>query len=64
MKAELGCPVLTDVTAPSTAPPWRGLRHPSSPRPFLLPPDDLLLAAGETGAAVNVKKGRSSRPGT
>jgi 2-dehydro-3-deoxyphosphooctonate aldolase (KDO 8-P synthase) len=38
-----------------------GLRHPADPR-LPVRQTDLLLAAGETGAAINVKKGQFLAP--
>ena len=58
----VGCPVLTDVHAPDhctrAAQACDVLQIPA----FLCRQTDLLVAAGETGAAVNVKKGQFLAP--
>ncbi|MEM9970083.1 MAG: 3-deoxy-8-phosphooctulonate synthase [Pseudomonadota bacterium] len=60
--AEFGCPVLTDVHGPdqcaAAADAVDILQIPA----FLSRQTDLLLAAGETGAAINVKKGQFLAP--
>ncbi len=60
--AEFGCPVLTDVHEPAqcatAAEAVDILQIPA----FLCRQTDLLLAAGETGAAINVKKGQFLAP--
>ncbi len=62
IREEFGCPVLTDVHAPeqcaSVAQAVDVLQIPA----FLCRQTDLLLAAGETGAAINVKKGQFLAP--
>ena len=62
VRARFGCPVLTDVHAPEhcarAAQAVDVLQIPA----FLCRQTDLLLAAGETGAAVNVKKGQFLAP--
>lgn len=62
VKARLGVPVLTDVHAPEqcavAAEAVDILQIPA----FLCRQTDLLLAAGETGAVVNVKKGQFLAP--
>ena len=62
VRARIGCPVLTDVHAPEhcalAAQAVDVLQIPA----FLCRQTDLLLAAGETGAAVNVKKGQFLAP--
>lgn len=60
--AEFGCPTLTDIHAPDQC-AWAAeaadiLQIPA----FLCRQTDLLLAAGETGAAINVKKGQFLAP--
>ncbi|MEO0945755.1 MAG: 3-deoxy-8-phosphooctulonate synthase [Pseudomonadota bacterium] len=59
---EFGCPVLTDVHGPeqcaAAAEAVDILQIPA----FLCRQTDLLLAAGETGAAINVKKGQFLAP--
>ncbi|PWE29462.1 3-deoxy-8-phosphooctulonate synthase [Maritimibacter sp. 55A14] len=62
VRSELGCPVLTDVHEPGhcadAAQAVDVLQIPA----FLCRQTDLLLAAGETGAAINVKKGQFLAP--
>jgi 2-dehydro-3-deoxyphosphooctonate aldolase (KDO 8-P synthase) len=62
VKAEIGCPVLTDVHGPeqcrAVAEVCDILQIPA----FLCRQTDLLLAAGETGAVINVKKGQFLAP--
>ena len=62
IRAEFGCPVLTDVHeaahCDSAAKAVDILQIPA----FLCRQTDLLLAAGETGAAINVKKGQFMAP--
>lgn len=63
VKATVGCPVLTDVHLPDHCAPAAAagvdvLQIPA----FLSRQTDLLLAAGETGAAINVKKGQFLAP--
>ncbi|TCM75682.1 3-deoxy-8-phosphooctulonate synthase [Rhodovulum steppense] len=62
VRAALGVPVLTDVHAPeqcaAAAQAVDILQIPA----FLCRQTDLLLAAGETGAAINVKKGQFLAP--
>ncbi|MEM7752439.1 MAG: 3-deoxy-8-phosphooctulonate synthase [Pseudomonadota bacterium] len=60
--AEFACPVLTDVhTAAQCAPAAEAVDILQIPA-FLCRQTDLLLAAGETGAAINVKKGQFLAP--
>ena len=62
IKAEFGCPVLTDVhTAEQCAQVAEVVDVLQIPA-FLSRQTDLLLAAGETGAAINVKKGQFLAP--
>ncbi|PHP26820.1 3-deoxy-8-phosphooctulonate synthase [Limimaricola cinnabarinus] len=63
IREEFGCPVLTDVheaahCAPAAEAAVDILQIPA----FLCRQTDLLLAAGETGAAINVKKGQFLAP--
>ncbi len=62
VRAQVGCPVLTDVHAPEhcavAAQSADILQIPA----FLCRQTDLLLAAGETGAAINIKKGQFLAP--
>ena len=62
IKAEFGCPVLTDIhTADQCAPVAEVVDILQIPA-FLCRQTDLLLAAGETGAAINIKKGQFLAP--
>ncbi len=62
IRATTGMPVLTDVhTAEQCAPTARAVDVLQIPA-FLSRQTDLLLAAGETGAAINVKKGQFLAP--
>jgi 2-dehydro-3-deoxyphosphooctonate aldolase (KDO 8-P synthase) len=62
VRDRIGCPVLTDVHAPDhcalAAAAVDVLQIPA----FLCRQTDLLIAAGETGAAINVKKGQFLAP--
>ena len=62
IREEFGCPVLTDVHAPDQCAPVSGAVDVLQIPAFLCRQTDLLLAAGETGAAVNVKKGQFLAP--
>lgn len=62
IRAEFGCPVLTDVhEAAQCAPAAEAVDVLQIPA-FLCRQTDLLLAAGKTGAAINVKKGQFLAP--
>ena len=62
IRAEFGVPVLTDIhTAEQCAPVAQAVDVLQIPA-FLSRQTDLLLAAGETGAALNVKKGQFLAP--
>jgi 2-dehydro-3-deoxyphosphooctonate aldolase (KDO 8-P synthase) len=62
IKQTFGCPVLTDVhTAEQCAPVAEVVDVLQIPA-FLCRQTDLLLAAGQTGAAINVKKGQFLAP--
>ncbi|MEL7344590.1 MAG: 3-deoxy-8-phosphooctulonate synthase [Pseudomonadota bacterium] len=62
IRTEFGCPALTDVhTAEQCAPVSQAVDILQIPA-FLSRQTDLLLAAGETGAAINVKKGQFLAP--
>ncbi len=62
IRDEFGCPVLTDVhTADQCAVAAEAVDILQIPA-FLCRQTDLLLAAGETGAAINVKKGQFLAP--
>ena len=58
----LGIPVLTDVHAPEQCAPVAQVCDVLQIPAFLCRQTDLLLAAGETGAAINVKKGQFLAP--
>ena len=62
VKDTLGLPVLTDVHLPDQCAPVAGVVDVLQIPAFLCRQTDLLLAAGETGAAINVKKGQWLAP--
>ncbi len=62
MKARLGVPVLTDIHEPGQARPAAEVADVLQIPAFLCRQTDLLLAAAETGRAVNVKKGQFLAP--
>ncbi|SNS50418.1 3-deoxy-8-phosphooctulonate synthase [Tropicimonas sediminicola] len=62
VREEIGCPVLTDVHAPEQCAPAAEAVDILQIPAFLCRQTDLLLAAGETGAVVNVKKGQFLAP--
>lgn len=62
IKAEFGCPVLTDIHTPEQCAPVAEVCDIIQIPAFLCRQTDLLLAAGESGAAVNVKKGQFLAP--
>ena len=62
VRARLGVPTLTDVHAPEHCAPAAQAVDVLQIPAFLCRQTDLLLAAGETGAAVNVKKGQFLAP--
>ena len=62
VRARIGCPVLTDVHAPEQCAPAAEAVDVLQIPAFLSRQTDLLLAAGETGRAVNVKKGQVLAP--
>lgn len=62
VRTRIGCPVLTDVHAPDHCAPAAAVCDVIQIPAFLCRQTDLLLAAGETGAAVNVKKGQFLAP--
>ena len=62
VRARLGVPVLTDVHAPEHCAPAAQAVDVIQIPAFLCRQTDLLLAAGESGAAVNVKKGQFLAP--
>ena len=62
VKARIGCPVLTDIHGPDHCAPVAEVVDILQIPAFLCRQTDLLLAAGETGAAINVKKGQFLAP--
>jgi 2-dehydro-3-deoxyphosphooctonate aldolase (KDO 8-P synthase) len=62
IRAEYGVPVLTDVHSPADCAPAAAAVDVLQIPAFLCRQTDLLLAAGETGAAINVKKGQFLAP--
>jgi len=62
IKDRIGCPVLTDVHAPDHCAPVAEACDVLQIPAFLCRQTDLLLAAGATGAAINVKKGQFLAP--
>ena len=62
IRDEFGCPVLTDVHLPDHCRPAAEACDVLQIPAFLSRQTDLLLAAGETGRAVNVKKGQFLAP--
>lgn len=62
VKAKLDCPVLTDVHTPEQCAPAAEVCDVLQIPAFLSRQTDLLIAAGETGAAINVKKGQFLAP--
>jgi 2-dehydro-3-deoxyphosphooctonate aldolase (KDO 8-P synthase) len=62
VKDSLGCPILTDVHGPDQCAPVAAVADVLQIPAFLCRQTDLLLAAGETGAAINVKKGQFLAP--
>ena len=62
VRARVGCPVLTDVHLPDDCAPVAAAVDVLQIPAFLSRQTDLLLAAGRTGAAINVKKGQFLAP--
>ncbi|MEM1386461.1 MAG: 3-deoxy-8-phosphooctulonate synthase [Pseudomonadota bacterium] len=62
IRAEFGCPVLTDVHEPGHCAPAAEACDVLQIPAFLCRQTDLLLAAGETGQVINVKKGQFLAP--
>jgi 2-dehydro-3-deoxyphosphooctonate aldolase (KDO 8-P synthase) len=62
VKARVGVPVLTDIHEPSQAAPTAAVVDILQIPAFLCRQTDLLLAAAETGCAINVKKGQFLAP--
>ena len=62
VKDSIGCPVLTDIHAPEHCATVASVCDIMQIPAFLCRQTDLLLAAGETGAVINVKKGQFLAP--
>ncbi len=62
VRDRIGCPVLTDVHLPEDCAPVAEAVDVLQIPAFLSRQTDLLLAAGQTGAAINVKKGQFLAP--
>ena len=62
VKARIGCPVLTDIHLPDQCAPVAEVVDILQIPAFLCRQTDLLVAAGGTGAAINVKKGQFLAP--
>ncbi|TCP60675.1 2-dehydro-3-deoxyphosphooctonate aldolase (KDO 8-P synthase) [Rhodovulum bhavnagarense] len=62
VKHRLGVPVLTDVHTPEQCAPVAAIADVLQIPAFLCRQTDLLVAAGKTGAAINVKKGQFLAP--
>ena len=62
VRREIGCPVLTDVHLPEHCAPVAEVCDVLQIPAFLCRQTDLLLAAGRTGRAINVKKGQFLAP--
>jgi 2-dehydro-3-deoxyphosphooctonate aldolase (KDO 8-P synthase) len=62
IRAEFGCPVLTDVHEPAQCAPAAKAVDVLQIPAMLCRQTDLLLAAGEAGAAINIKKGQFLAP--
>ncbi len=62
IRAEFGCPVLTDVHEPGQCAEVAAVVDVLQIPAFLCRQTDLLAAAGATGAAINVKKGQFLAP--
>jgi 2-dehydro-3-deoxyphosphooctonate aldolase (KDO 8-P synthase) len=62
VKDAFGCPVLTDIHGADHCAPVAAVADVLQIPAFLCRQTDLLLAAGETGAAINVKKGQFLAP--
>ena len=62
IREEFGCPVLTDVHEPGHCAPAAEVCDILQIPAFLCRQTDLLLAAGETGRAINIKKGQFLAP--
>ena len=62
VKTEVGCPTLTDIHTAEQCAPVAKICDVLQIPAYLCRQTDLLLAAGETGAVINVKKGQFLAP--
>lgn len=62
VREDVGCPVLTDIHAPEHCAPAAAAVDIIQIPAFLCRQTDLLVAAGESGAVVNIKKGQFLAP--
>ena len=62
VKSQVGCPVLTDIHLPEQCAPVAAVVDILQIPAFLCRQTDLLIAAGATGAVINVKKGQFLAP--
>ncbi|MFO8128049.1 3-deoxy-8-phosphooctulonate synthase [Yoonia sp.] len=62
VKDNIGCPILTDIHAPDQCATVAAVCDIMQIPAFLCRQTDLLLAAGETGAVINIKKGQFLAP--
>ncbi|KQI70618.1 2-dehydro-3-deoxyphosphooctonate aldolase [Loktanella sp. 5RATIMAR09] len=62
VKDSIGCPVLTDIHSPEQCATVAEICDVMQIPAFLCRQTDLLLAAGETGAVINIKKGQFLAP--
>lgn len=62
VKCAVGCPVLTDVHSPEQCAPVAQVADVLQIPAFLCRQTDMLLAAGNSGAVINVKKGQFLAP--
>lgn len=62
IKEKYGCPVVTDIHEPSQCAPVAEVVDVLQIPAFLCRQTDLLLAAGQTGKAINIKKGQFMAP--
>lgn len=62
VKKQIGCPILTDIHGPEQCAPVAEFVDVLQIPAFLCRQTDLLLAAGATGKAINVKKGQFLAP--
>lgn len=62
VRRQINCPVLTDIHEPSQCNEAAGIVDILQIPAFLCRQTDLLIAAGKTGAAINIKKGQFLAP--